>query len=168
MPHSCTPTDSITDPAELVRVVRRSVHRACPRSLADHADDIAQATLLRLLGRCEASPELVLTRRYAARAARNAVIDELRAHHRHGLRRDAQRARARVVTEPDEVEVELTTGRLAAELARLPAPRRRALELYSTGHRHREIAVELGWSLKRVDNTLRRTMARIRERIELE
>lgn len=159
----------LSDPEQLASTVRRAVRRACPSCLLGQVEDIGQSVLTRLLARQRSAPSVVLTRGYVAQAARNAVIDELRAYRRQCDGREAYGTHLSETEGADPPDMDLHAGwlgrRLHQELAGLSASQREALTLYLTGHHLREIAERMDWSPKRADNVVFRTLGRLRTRL---
>jgi RNA polymerase sigma-70 factor (ECF subfamily) len=163
------------DPTALRQVYDRfgaAVFHLASRSLAASADaeDVAQATFVAAwMGRETFDPDRGSLLGWVLGIARRKVIDRLRAAARE--HRVADKVRAL----PDPVQAEPAPDRVvdrlvvADELARLPADQRRALELaFYDDLTHQQIAAVTGLPLGTVKSHLRRGMARLRQRLEVD
>lgn len=156
------------DDEALQRDLSRAVRRICPPDLADRADDLAQAALLRILevrrrreGESEFSPL------YLKKAAYSALIDEIRRLRRRGeVAFDGETASAEPLQaepDPERRAAGRELGRhIRACLVRLVRPRALAVTLHLQGHTGPEAADLLGWSAKKVENLIYRGLADLR------
>jgi RNA polymerase sigma-70 factor (ECF subfamily) len=160
-----------SDPAaELRSILLRAVRRACPRWLADRAEDLAQAAVIRVL-EARREGEGPFPASYLYKVAYTTLIDEIRR-----LRRrpevpwedDADEAGP---SGPPRAETPDPLSALAAAevgqaiegcLAQLAEPRRLAVTLHLQGHSVPEAAALLGWEEKRTENLVYRGMAELR------
>jgi RNA polymerase sigma-70 factor (ECF subfamily) len=164
------------DYAKLRADLVRAVARACPSWLANRADDLVQAGLMRVLevhrrreGNAELSPS------YLRKVAYSAVIDEIRRWRR---RREVPLESAEGGIDPVAETVsgspnpeEQSAGRELGDairdcLARLVGPRRMAAVLHLQGHSVPEIGRLMGWDGKKADNLVYRGLADLRECLE--
>ncbi len=143
-----------------------TVRRVCRGWLRADAEDISQATRLRLVRHAHERPSTQLTPAYVRRAARNGMVDALRRQQRREALTSVARAATASALGPRDPETELlgrelvTTVREALE--RLPPARRQAVLLYLDGHGVVEIAERLGCTRKRCDNLVYRGLASLR------
>jgi RNA polymerase sigma-70 factor, ECF subfamily len=151
----------------LRRHLTRAVGRVCPRWLADRAEDIVQAALMKLL-EVLAEGEAERNSSYVWKVAYTATVDEIRRHRR----------RREVPLEEDdgpelpqrEASGDPERWRAAREiglgiqdcLGRLIEPRRLAVALHLQGHSVPEAARVLGWKSKNVENLVYRGLADLR------
>jgi RNA polymerase sigma-70 factor (ECF subfamily) len=152
--------------AETLRVeVVRAVRKVCPRWLADEAEDLAQITMTRVLGRVRATAGAVAyTPGYLYRAAHSALVDEIRRRRKNrevAVDPDSQAGPRSI--EPDRQ----AKGREIREaitrcLAALHPPRRRAVMLHLQGHSFAETSTILGCARKRAENLVYRGLADLR------
>jgi RNA polymerase sigma-70 factor, ECF subfamily len=153
----------------LHRDLSRAVRRICPPDLADRADDLAQAAVMRILeirrrreGESEFSPL------YLKKAAYSALIDEIRRLRRRGeVAFDGEPAGAEPAEsapDPERRAAGRELGRHIRDcLTRLVRPRALAVTLYLQGHTGPEVAGLLGWSAKKVENLIYRGLADLRQ-----
>jgi RNA polymerase sigma-70 factor (ECF subfamily) len=141
----------------LATAMARAVRKQCPAWLRDHAQDIAQAALTKVMA-AERRGEGIrpLSPFYLYRVAHSALVDEIR----HRKRRP---------------EVPLEGVRAADDDARAFEPaghdclscakreRRLAVTLYLLGHTVPEAARILGWDAKRTENLVYRGLADLRQ-----
>ncbi|HYN96704.1 MAG TPA: sigma-70 family RNA polymerase sigma factor [Pilimelia sp.] len=149
-----------------------AVFHLATRSLANAADaeDVAQATFVAAwLGRETFDPERGSLLGWLLGIARRKVIDRLRAASRE------DRITETVRRLPDAVPVESSPERVvdrlvvADELARLPAEQRRVLELaFYDDLTHVQVAAVTGLPLGTVKSHIRRGMASLRQRWEVD
>lgn len=154
--------------------IARAVRRQCPWWLSDHADDIAQAALVKVMSSAKNSEgERTLTSFYLYRLAHSAVVDEIR------RRRRRREVALEVVTEAAEDPVAPTASvardpesdaafrELGAAvrgcLGAMKRERRLAVILYLQEHAVPEAARILGWTAKRTENLVYRGLANLRE-----
>lgn len=148
--------------AEIRRRLRLCVGRVCPAWLRDHAEDIVQAAMVRLLevdrkrgeNRWLATINLRTVAYYAA-------MDEIRRH-----------VRRKEVPEEDEHAMALTKSPAAGPereaaareiergiddcMTRLVRPRRLAVTLHLLGYSFPEVGRSLGWSTKKAEHLVYR------------
>ena len=82
--------EDLQDPASaearwtsLRAALARAVRRQCPRWLTDHADDLAQAALMKIMGAAPGGEgERTLSSFYLYRVAHSALVDEIRRRQR--------------------------------------------------------------------------------------
>ena len=146
--------------AALTEAVHRQTRCACPGFLRESAEDIAQATLMRLVARIRDGE--VLGRAYVRRAVANAIRDAVRAHDR---RKQLHAQHDEVQVKADERAVEadpLAKAALREMISVLDTCRRNLMASYLAGCTMPEAAASLGWSPKIASNTLFRTLKRLR------
>lgn len=155
--------------AALVRAVRRQ----CPRWLSDHADDLAQAALLKIIAAADRGEgNRTLTSFYLYRVAHSALVDEIR-------RRQRRREVSLVDDHPDDdraghiepradgdPERDASMQELGAAvrgcLLAMGADRRQAVMLHLQGHSVPDTARLLGWPAKRTENLVYRGLGDLR------
>jgi RNA polymerase sigma-70 factor (ECF subfamily) len=151
----------------------RAVRRQCPRWLSDHAEDLAQAALMKIMAAASAGEgDRALSSFYLYRVAHSALVDEIR-------RRQRRREVALVERGPDQdlhgpaepraegdPERDASFRELGAAvrscLLDMGVDRRRAVMLYLQGHSIPDAGRLLGWSAKRVENLVYRGLADLR------
>jgi RNA polymerase sigma-70 factor (ECF subfamily) len=156
--------------AALVRAVRRQ----CPRWLSDHADDLVQAALMKVMAAAGGSEgNRPLSSFYLYRVAHSALVDEIR-------RRQRRREVPLGVTDADDEpgghiepqaagdpEQDASLRELGAAIREclldMNADRRLAVTLYLQGHSVPEAARILGWAAKRTENLVYRGLADLRQ-----
>jgi RNA polymerase sigma-70 factor (ECF subfamily) len=173
-------------------VLARAVRRQCPAWLRDHADDLAQAALMKIMSRPQPPAqgdraqgdegERSLSSFYLYRVAHSALVDEIRRRQRRrevpleapdsGEPRDdaeqggGERLRVALRTssnpEQDTSLRELGTSVRACLLA-MKQERRLAVMLYIQGHSVPEAARILDWPAKRTENLVYRGLADLRQ-----
>jgi RNA polymerase sigma-70 factor (ECF subfamily) len=163
------------EPAALRQVYQRfggAVFHLALRTLNSGADaeDVTQATFVAAWqGRETFDPDRGSLLGWVMAIGRRKVIDRLRVTAREHRVRDAVRALPAPATAdagPDRVVDRLV---LADELARLPAEQRRVLELaFYDDLTHVQVAAVTGLPLGTVKSHLRRGMARLRQRLEVD
>ncbi len=150
------------------RQLAAAVRRTCPAWLANQAEDLVQAAMLKVLelsGKGERSRPFGSS--YLWRVGYCAVIDEIRRHRR---RREVALADQEVLPElrsPQPDPEHRAEGRLLGLAIRdclqaLVAARRQAVTLSLLGHPVREIASLLEWKYKRAENLVSRGLANLR------
>jgi len=155
-----------------VAVLRRqlliAVRRTCPSWLSDQAEDIVQATLIRLVTACERSGgESNLNPSYIKRAAYNATVDEMRRRIRRLEVREAEvavpvRAYSRPAEQEDRaVALDIHDG-LRDCLRGMIRSRRLATACHLQGYSVPETARFLGWTTKKAEHLTRRGLADLR------
>jgi RNA polymerase sigma-70 factor (ECF subfamily) len=142
--------------------------RACPRWLADQAEDIVQAAILRVMkARQKSGEDPDAPASYLMRAVHTATIDEIRRQ----FRRPEVSEGASSMVERSPSPFPHPEMRTAAKeidlgirdcLARLARSRRRAVTLYLLGHSMREAGQMLGWTPKRAEHLVYRGLADLR------
>ncbi len=158
----------------LASAMARAVRRQCPAWLANHAEDIAQAALMKVVA-MERQREGVqpFTSFYLHRVAHSALVDEIRRRRRRhevSLDSDTEPGERAAVIEPPAAgnpETDAASSELGVAirdcLSAAPRDRRLALSLYLQGHTVPEAARVLGWSAKRAENLVYRGLAALRE-----
>lgn len=154
----------------------RAVRRQCPAWLRDHADDLVQCAMVKVMAIAGAGEgNRVLSSFYLHRVAHSALVDEIR-----------RRQRRREVT----LEVDDSEGQPGGAITVLPAAdpdpeqdaslrelgaavracllsmvrdRRLAVMLYLQGHSVPDAARLLGWAVKRTENLVYRGLADLRQ-----
>ena len=154
--------------------IARAVRRQCPWWLSDHAQDIAQAALIKVMTSAKnREGERTLSSFYLYRLAHSAVVDEIRR-----LRRRRE-VTLEVVTETGEdrgslepnarrdPERDASLHELGAAvrdcLVAMKRERRLAVMLHLQEHPVPEAARILGWTLKRTENLVYRGLANLRD-----
>jgi RNA polymerase sigma-70 factor (ECF subfamily) len=153
----------------------RAVRRQCPKWLSDHADDLVQCALLKVMaiaGTGEGTR--VLSSFYLHRVAHSALVDEIRRRQR---RREVtlevddsegQQGGANVTLPADsDPEQDASLRELGAAvrgcLLSMVRDRRLAVMLYLQGHSVPDAARLLGWAVKRTENLVYRGLADLRQ-----
>jgi RNA polymerase sigma-70 factor (ECF subfamily) len=158
----------------LAATMARAVRRQCPAWLRDHAHDIAQAALTKVIAaerRAEGSR--ALSSFYLYRAAHSALVDEIR------LRRRRPEVPLEGPAEPDDQGLRFEPraqgdpescasfrelgGAVRQCLLTSRRDRRLAVTLYLQGHSVPEAARILGWDAKRTENLVYRGLADLRQ-----
>ena len=151
----------------------RAVRRQCPRWLSDHADDLAQEAVIKVMTAAQREGERSLSSFYLYRVAHSALVDEIR-------RRQRRREVSLDVESPDdqpnggpepqaagdpEQDASLRELSLAVRgcLLDMSKDRRLAVMLYLQGHTVPEAARILGWAAKRTENLVYRGLADLRQ-----
>ena len=155
--------------AALVRAVRRQ----CPRWLSDHAEDLAQAALVKIMAAADTGEgNRTLSSFYLYRVAHSALVDEIR-------RRQRRREVSLVDEDPDDERSVRIEPRADADperdasmqqlgeavracLLAMGADRRQAVMLHLQGHSVPETARLLGWPAKRTENLVYRGLGDLR------
>ena len=158
----------------LRQALARAVRRQCPQWLSDHAEDLVQAALVKVMtmpGTAEGKRGL--SSFYLYRVAHSALVDEIR-------RRQRRREVALEVDDPQDqhgVSIEPTAagdpeqdaslrelGSAVREcLLSMNGDRRLAVALHIQGHSVPEAARILGWATKRTENLVYRGLADLRQ-----
>lgn len=160
--------------ATLRTTLTRAVRRQCPRWLSDHADDLAQAALLKVMAAVERREgDRSLSAFYLHRVAHSALVDEIRRRQR---RRevsldahpdDGPPSDGLALPDAGDPEQEASLRELGSAvrgcLLGMIADRRRAVMLYLQGHSVPDAARVLGWSAKRTENLVYRGLADLRQ-----
>jgi RNA polymerase sigma-70 factor, ECF subfamily len=154
--------------------IARAVRRQCPWWLSDHAQDIAQAALIKVMASAKNSEgERTLTSFYLYRVAHSAVVDEIRRRRRRrevGLEVVSDTGEDSGALEPTErrdPERDASFRELGAAvrdcLGAMKRERRLAVMLHLQEHAVPEAARILGWSVKRTENLVYRGLANLRD-----
>lgn len=160
--------------AALREALARAVRRQCPAWLRDHADDLVQAALLKIMAVSrEGEGKTAFSSFYLYRVAHSALVDEIRRRQR----------RAEVALEVGDADDD-RPGTVAPTAARTPEhdtalrelgaavracllamvrDRRLAVMLYLQGHSVPDAARVLGWPAKRTENLVYRGLADLRQ-----
>jgi len=158
----------------LAAAMARAVRRQCPAWLANHADDIAQVALTKVMA-IERQREGLqpFTSFYLHRVAHSALVDEIRRRRRRpevSLESESDSGERSAIVEPVAVgnpETHAASRELGLAirdcLAAAGTDRRLAVSLYLQGHTVPEAARVLGWSAKRVENLVYRGLAALRQ-----
>jgi RNA polymerase sigma-70 factor (ECF subfamily) len=152
----------------------RAVRRQCPGWLSDHAQDIAQVALTRIMAADRrAEGERSLSSFYVHRAAHSALVDEIRRRKRRPETQlesathdgDASRAFEPKAQGDPECTASFRELGLAVRACLLCAKRERrlAVTLYLQGHSVPDAARILGWDAKRTENLVYRGLADLRQ-----
>lgn len=167
---SSTEARWITLRAALARAVRRQ----CPRWLNDHAEDLVQAALVKVMAAAGNSEgNRPLSSFYLYRVAHSALVDEIR-------RRQRRREVALEVNDPEEQPGRDAEPQAAGDpeqdaslrelgvavrscLLEMTDDRRLAVMLHLQGHSVPEAARILGWPVKRTENLVYRGLADLRQ-----
>ena len=157
----------------LAAAMARAVRRQCPAWLSDHAQDIAQMALAKVMaaehGREGNRP---LTAFYLHRAAHSALVDEIRRRKRRPevpLDGSADaghdtHVEPRAAGDPESRASFRELGAAVRDcLLATNRDRRLAVTLYLQGHTVPEAARILGWDNKRAENLVYRGLADLRQ-----
>jgi RNA polymerase sigma-70 factor (ECF subfamily) len=158
----------------LAAAMARAVRRQCPAWLSDHAQDIAQMALAKVMaaeqGREGNRP---LTSFYLHRAAHSALVDEIRRRQRRpevpledGTADGGQETHVepRAAGDPESTASFRELGAAVRDcLSAANRDRRLAVTLYLQGHTVPETARILGWDNKRAENLVYRGLADLRQ-----
>ena len=157
----------------LAAAMARAVRRQCPAWLSDHAQDIAQVALAKVMAAEQGREgERALTPFYLHRVAHSALVDEIRRRKRRpevpldGTSDDSQRIRVepRTAGDPESTASFRELGTAVRDcLSAAHRDRRRAVTLYLQGHTVPETARILGWDTKRAENLVYRGLADLRQ-----
>ena len=157
----------------LREALARAVRRQCPRWLSDHAEDLVQAALIKVMAISGASEgNRPLSSFYLYRVAHSALVDEIR-------RRQRRREVALEVDESEDGRGGTVEPRASGDpeqdasrrelgvavrgcLMSMTGDRRRAVMLYLQGHSVPDAARLLGWTAKRTENLVYRGLADLR------
>jgi RNA polymerase sigma factor (sigma-70 family) len=149
-----------------------AVFHLATRLLANRADaeDVTQATFVAAwLGRGTFDPDRGGMLGWLLGIARRKAVDKMRSTARDGRATETIRALPEPPTTSDDPERVLDRLVVADELAQLPAEQRRTLELaFFDDLTHPQIAAVTGLPLGTVKSHIRRGMARLRERWEVD
>ncbi len=145
------------------------LRRICPLWLGDRQQDLLQVAMLKVMAIEERRRgQTVWTPTYLSRMANSLLIDELRRRARQPEEPfDDQIADGIPATESFDPEGALLgreLGRALREsLAALVPARRQACRLHLLGFGYQEIASQLGWDPKKVENAICRGLADLRQ-----
>ncbi len=160
--------------AALAAVMTRAVRRQCPAWLSDHAQDIAQVALTKVMA-VERRAEGVrpLSSFYLHRAAHSALVDEIRRRKRRpevsleattATEEQSPRLEPRAQGDPESSASFRELGTAVRDcLLGAKRDRRLAVTLYLQGHSVPEAARILGWDAKRTENLIYRGLADLRQ-----
>jgi RNA polymerase sigma-70 factor (ECF subfamily) len=176
-PAGVEPVESPSDESRwvaLATTMTRAVRRQCPAWLRDHAQDIAQAALTKvMLAEQRAEGERPLSSFYLHRAAHSALVDEIRRRKRRPevpledtTQPDDQglRFEPRAQGDPERSASFRELGAAVRDcLLGAKRDRRLAVTLYLQGHSVPEAARILGWDAKRTENLIYRGLADLRQ-----
>lgn len=155
--------------AELREEIVRAVRSICPRWLADRAEDLVQAALLRIFElRQRSEQRQELSTFYLKRVAYSALVDEIRRLERRretSIENEDGEPLPLAATTPDPEKAR--TGREIGQgirdcLAALLRPRQLAVTLYLQDVSVVEAARLLGWDLKQTQNLVYRGLGDLR------
>jgi RNA polymerase sigma-70 factor (ECF subfamily) len=160
--------------AALAAAMARAVRRQCPAWLADHAQDIAQAALAKVMAQERGREgERTLTSFYIHRVAHSALVDEIRRRKRRpelsleGGSEESGEGRSFEPVASGTPEADASFRELGAAvrecLTAAKRERRLAVTLYLQGHTVPETARILGWDAKRAENLVYRGLADLRQ-----
>jgi RNA polymerase sigma-70 factor (ECF subfamily) len=152
---------------ELRSDLARAVRRICPAWLADHADDLVQVALLKVMEvQRKSEGKAALSSFYLKRVARSTLIDEIRRRKRRpevplDETVESHPAMWAAYPDPESAAVGRELGRtIQTCLGRLIRPRQAAVMLHVfLGHSVPEAARLLGWSVKKAENLVYRGLA---------
>ncbi len=160
------------DPHALLRHVHEAVRHRCPVPFRDRSEDIAQSLVVRLLDRARAANDMTLTPAYVRVAASHAVADEIRTYLRRrsfwAAHTPAIRNGAQICADRPDASYQAIVDPVRQQLRDLGPEAARAVSLYLEGERISEIATEMGWNPKKANNTVFRSLARLRKRLAAE
>jgi RNA polymerase sigma-70 factor, ECF subfamily len=169
------------DWVKLRAALAQAVRRQCPGWLSEHADDLAQAAIVKIMGRVQASEgDRPLSSFYLYRVAHSALVDEIRRRQR---RREVQldvgepdaadaAAQGHVARAPEpratgdpeqDAALRELGGAVRGCLLDMKRDRRLAVTLYLQGHSVPEAARLLDWPVKRTENLVYRGLADLRQ-----
>jgi RNA polymerase sigma-70 factor (ECF subfamily) len=175
-----TDDDTPSSPSTEVRwtklgaALARAVRRQCPAWLSEHAEDIAHAALMKVIGSPHSSEgERRLSSFYIHRVAHSALVDEIRRRQRRrevGLEAVTETGEEQSHLEPQAAgspEHEASFRELGTAvrecLLSMKRERRLAVMLYLQGHSVPEAARLLDWPVKRTENLVYRGLADLRQ-----
>lgn len=159
----------LTEPdyADLRRRLEGAVRRVCPPWLSDHADDLVQAAMMKIMRTIgEGNGELNTSFLY--RVAHSVVVDEIRRVRR-------RREEAMTPSQPERISAPGAKGPESAAaghqigaaildcVSHLHPDRRRAVTLNLQGHTVPETGRLLGFNDKKAENLVYRGLADLRE-----
>ena len=152
--------------AELRSRLEQAVHRVCPFWLANHAEDIVQAAVLKIMTR-KGEGIVELKSSYLYKVAHSVMVDEIRRLRRRkevGMEDNFAAEEDSQQLGPEKQAAGRELGRsILACLGKLSTDRRRAVTLYLQGHTTPESARILDWSAKRAENLVYRGLGDLRQ-----
>lgn len=168
------PTPNESRWATLAATMARAVRRQCPAWLRDHAQDIAQAALTKVMAAERKSEgERPLTSFYLHRVAHSALVDEIRRRKRRPevsldvtteAGEEVRPFEPRVQGDPENDASFRELGTAVRDcLMGAKRDRRLAVTLYLQGHSVPEASRILGWDVKRTENLVYRGLADLRQ-----
>ena len=165
VPSLSTSAPADLDVEQLRADIVRAVRSVCPRWLAQHADDLSQIAVSRILDRLRtAEGHLELSQGYLYRTAYSVVVDEIRRRRR--LQEIPLEANAPIESSEGNPERQTFSREVRDAvtecLARLATSRRRAVTLHLMGHSVDEISALLECRYKQAENLVYRGMADLR------
>src|SRR5688572_24920523 len=157
----------------LASAMARAVRRQCPAWLSDHAQDIAQMALAKVMAAEQREGERPLSSFYLHRVAHSALVDEIRRRKRRpevSLEETTEessqvvRFEPRAQGDPESSASFRELGEAVRDcLLGAKRDRRLAVTLYLQGHSVPEAARILGWDVKRTENLIYRGLADLRQ-----
>jgi RNA polymerase sigma-70 factor (ECF subfamily) len=163
------------DWVKLRTALAQAVRRQCPGWLRQHAEDLAQAALVKIMGRVQTGEgERQLSSFYLYRVAHSALVDEIRRRQRRrevplesaepGAGAPEARIEPRATGDPEQDAALRELGSaVRACLLEMKRERRLAVTLYLQGHSVPEAARVLDWPVKRTENLVYRGLADLRQ-----
>jgi len=148
--------------------LRKAVRHACPYWLADHADDMIQVAMIRLIEIAKESGGMEEPKSsYLKAVATSIVVDEIRRRYR---RREStigdgsmMETRPAPIADPERLAGSRELGRgIVSCLKRLRDPRRRAVALHLQGYTIPDVAASLGFTVKKTEHLAHRGIADLR------
>ena len=151
----------------------RAVRRQCPGWLRDHAEDLVQSALIKVMampGTGEGNRPL--SSFYLYRVAHSALVDEIRRRQRRrevalevdeSEERRAGRVEPPTAGDPEQDASHRELGLAVRDcLLAMTSDRRQAVMLHLQGHSVPDAARLLGWAVKRTENLVYRGLADLR------
>jgi RNA polymerase sigma-70 factor, ECF subfamily len=164
------------DWVKLRAALAQAVRRQCPGWLSQHADDLAQAALVKIMGRLQTGEgDRRLSSFYLYRVAHSALVDEIRRRQRRrevpleavesgGAPAPDTRNEPRAAGDPEQdAALRELGGAVRTCLMAMKRDRRLAVTLYLQGHSVPEAARLLDWPVKRTENLVYRGLADLRQ-----
>ena len=158
----------------LREALTRAVRRQCPRWLSDHAEDLVQSALIKVMAMSGTGEgNRPLSSFYLYRVAHSALVDEIRRRQRRrevALEVDESAEHHGAMLQPQaagDPEQEASHRELGLAvrgcLLSMTRDRRQAVMLYLQGHSVPDTARLLGWPAKRTENLVYRGLADLRQ-----